>query len=322
MIFIYELKEDYNLVDRQIESFSSSDSIEGSSSTQYMKGSWRDFISLTKPRIILSNLIPAFGGFWLASKGNVDWILMLYMLLGSTFVMAGACVLNNYLDREMDQKMERTSHRPMPMGRLKPTVVFIYGIFLGLIGLIVLFNINILSGILGFIGIFVYVVIYTTWLKRTSTWSTSVGGFSGAMPPVIGYAAVTGVMDAGAWILLLILLLWQPPHFWALGIRRKEEYRSAGFPLLPVVKGVLRTKIQMIPYVVLLIPTTVLLYTYDFVGRLYLITSITVGLVWLGYCLAGFFAKDEELWAKKTFMVSIYYLMILFVVMVIDTVKV
>ncbi len=308
-------------MERKIESFSSSDSMGGSRPTQSIKGSWRDFISLTKPRIIISNLIPAFGGFWLASKGNVDWLLMLYMLFGSTFVMAGACVLNNYLDREMDQKMERTSHRPMPMGRLKPSVVLIYGIFLGLVGLIVLLDINILSGILGFIGIFVYVVIYTAWLKRTSTWSTSVGGFSGAMPPVIGYVAVTGVMDAGAWILLLILLLWQPPHFWALGIRRKEEYRSAGFPLLPVVKGVLRTKIQMVPYVVVIIPTTMLLYAYDYVGRLYLITSMTIGLIWLGYCLAGFFVKNQEIWAKKTFMVSIYYLMILFVVMVIDTIQ-
>lgn len=223
-------------------------------------GSWRHFIHVTKPRIIRTNLFAAFGGFWLASQWVIDIWLMIQMLIGSTLVMACACVLNNFLDREMDQKMDRTKHRPLATGRLQPKVVFWYGMLLGIVGLIVLFNINILSGILGAIGIFVYVIIYTAWLKRTSTWSTSVGGISGAMPPVIGYCAVTGTLDPAAWILFFILFLWQPPHFWALGIRRKEEYRAAGFPLLPVVKGTLRTKIQMIPYVVILIPISILLY--------------------------------------------------------------
>src|SRR5690606_9760353 len=127
------------------------------------------------------------------------------------------------------------------------------------------------------------VVIYTIWLKRTSTWSTSVGGISGAMPPVIGYVAVSGEMDLGAWLLFAMLFLWQPPHFWALGIRRKEEYRAAGYPLLPVVKGTLRTKIQMIPYVVLLVASTVLLFVYDYVGWIFLIVSGALGLIWLAY---------------------------------------
>jgi protoheme IX farnesyltransferase len=286
------------------------------------QGSWRDFIHITKPRIIRTNLFAAFGGFWLASQWDVNIWLMISMLIGSTLVMACACVLNNFLDRELDQKMDRTRHRPLATGRLQPKVVFWYGTLLGVLGLIVLFNINILSGILGAIGIFVYVVIYTAWLKRTSTWSTSVGGISGAMPPVIGYCAVTGTLDPAAWILFFILFLWQPPHFWALGIRRKEEYRAAGFPLLPVVKGTLRTKIQMIPYVVILIPTSILLYVYEYVGKIYLFTALIAGLIWLGYCLAGFKTKDDDVWAKKTFMVSIYYLTLIFLVMIMNTARI
>lgn len=282
---------------------------------------WRDLIHITKPRIILSNLIAAFGGFWLASQGNVNWPLMLSMLIGSTLVMASACVFNNYLDREMDQKMARTRNRPLPSGRLQPHLVFWYGMALGIMGLILLFNINLISGLFGVVGIFVYVVIYTAWLKRTSTLSTAVGGISGAIPPVIGYCAVSATMDAGAWILFLILFLWQPPHFWALGIRRKEEYRAAGFPLLPVVKGVLRTKFQMIPYIVFLIPTSLLLYSYHYVGKFYLFSAVILGLIWLAYCIAGFFTKNEEVWAKKTFMFSVYYLTLIFVIMIIDTVR-
>jgi protoheme IX farnesyltransferase len=282
----------------------------------------RDVIHITKPRIILSNLFAAFAGFWLASQGNVDWLLMLEMLAGSMLVMASACVFNNILDREMDQRMVRTSNRPLAKGRLQPAVMVWYAGILGGTGLVILFNINLLSGIFGLIGITVYVVIYTAWLKRTSTLSTVVGSISGSMPPIIGYCAVSSTMDAGAWILFFILFLWQPPHFWALGIRRREEYRIAGFQILPVVKGVMRTKIQMIPYVVLLILTTILLFAYHFVGKVYLISALILGLVWLAYCIAGFYTKTEEAWAKKTFMASIYYLMITFLIMIIDTVKV
>jgi protoheme IX farnesyltransferase len=294
----------------------------GDSAVSISRGSWKDFIQLTKPRIIISNLIASFSGFWLASKWEIDWILMFIMLIGSTLVMASACVLNNYLDREMDQKMERTSKRPLPTGRIHPRVVLWYGFILGAAGLVVLFSINTLTGFLGALGIFVYVVIYTAWLKRTSTWSTSIGGISGAMPPVIGYVAVTNEIDAGAWILFLILFLWQPPHFWALGIRRKEEYRAAGFSILPVVKGVKRTKWQMIPYVVLLIPVTILLYVYEYAGIFYLIAAVILGVIWLAYCIAGLTTKDDDLWAKKTFMFSINYLMLIFLMMVIDTLSV
>lgn len=281
-----------------------------------------DYIHLTKPRIIVSNLIASFGGFWLASRWEIQWGVMIAVLIGSALVMACSTVMNNYLDRDLDIKMKRTENRPLPAGRLKPSHVFLYAFVLGLAGTVVLWlGTNVLTALLGLLGIFVYVVIYTIWLKRHSTWSTSIGGISGAMPPVMGYTAVSNELDLGAWLLFAILFLWQPPHFWSLGIRKREEYRAAGFPLLPVVKGVLRTKIQMIPYVVLLLPTSLLLYVYDYAGRVYAGTALVLGLYWLILCIQGFFAKDDNLWAKQNFKVSIYYLMITFLVMVVDTAR-
>lgn len=175
---------------------------------------------------------------------------------------------------------------------------------------------------LGILGMFVYVGIYTLWLKRSSTWSTSIGGISGAMPPVIGYVAASGRIDLGAWLLFALLFLWQPPHFWALAIRRVEEYRAAGFPLLPVVKGIHRTKIQMIPYIVLLIPVPILMYAYGYAGMIFMIISVLLSVLWAFYAFKGFTIKEEETdsWAKKVFFFSINHLTLSFLLMIVDTV--
>lgn len=281
----------------------------------------KDYIQLTKPGILRSNLFAAFAGFWIAAKWDIDWLLLVYMLVGTTLILASACVFNNLLDRDLDIKMERTSHRALPSGRLPVRNVLIFATVLGLLGLATLVFINLLTALLGLIGMLVYVIIYTAWLKRTSTLSTVMGSFSGSMPPVLGYTAVTGSMDAGAWILFAILFFWQPPHFWALGIRRTEEYRAAGFKILPVVKGITRTKWQMLPYVVVLIPVSVLLYSYGYVGMIYLIVSLVLGILWLLLCISGLFTKDDDRWAKRTFIFSINYLLVTFIVMIIDTVK-
>lgn len=283
--------------------------------------SWRDFVQLAKPGIIFSNSITAFGGFWIASGWKIDWVLMIFTLIGTALVMASGCVLNNYLDRDMDTKMTRTQKRVLASGKISPQIVLTYGILLGVIGISILGLLTSpLAALLGLIGLFVYVWIYTAWFKRTSVWSTFVGSFSGAMPPVIGYCAVTPELDKGALILFGILFLWQPPHFWALGIRRMEEYRAAGFPLLPVVRGTYVTKISMIRYIVLLVPVSLMLTFFGYTGQIYLYTATVLGLWWAFLCIKGFKAQDEELWAKKTFIFSINYLTILFLVMVIDTV--
>ncbi|WP_168123732.1 heme o synthase [Paenibacillus sp. HB172176] len=279
-----------------------------------------DLISLTKPRLLRLNMFAALGGFWVASKWDPDFVLMIWMLIGSTLTMASATVVNNYWDRELDLKMERTKNRTLPTGRMEPITVLTYGLILGIVGIAVLFMfVNAISGWLGLLGWFVYIVIYTIWLKRTSTWSTSIGGISGAMPPVIGYCAVTNEVDAGAWILFALLFLWQPAHFWSLAIRRVEEYREAGYPLLPVVKGIKRTKLQMIPYVLLLVPTVILMYVYHYAGIYFLIIASVLSLVWLYHTITGIAAKNTEKWAKVNFLISVNYLMIVFVAMIANT---
>lgn len=282
----------------------------------------KDLIGLTKPGLLRLNMFAAFGGYWVASKWSFDFVTLLWMLIGTTLTMASATVINNYYDRELDLKMERTRNRVLPSGRMKPTSVLLYGIILGVVGLTVLFTlVNVLCGVLGIIGWFTYVVIYTMWLKRTSPWSTSIGGISGAMPPVIGYCAVTQTFDMGAILLFAFLFLWQPAHFWSLAIRRVEEYRTAGFPLLPVVKGVKRTKIQMIPYVTLLLVTVVLFYVYDFAGIFFLIVSFILTAFWLVHTISGLFTKDDVKWAKFNFLISVNYLMIVFILMIVNTTK-
>jgi protoheme IX farnesyltransferase len=282
---------------------------------------WKDFYRLAKPGIIYSNSLTTFGGFWVASKWNVDLWALFFTLIGTALVMASGCVLNNYLDRDMDTKMARTQNRALPSGKISPNVVLWYGMILGVLGISTLYFLvrSPLATLLGIIGLFVYVWVYTAWFKRTSVWSTFVGSFSGAMPPIIGYCAVSGTMDLGALILFGILFLWQPPHFWALGIRRKEEYRAAGFPLLPVVRGTYATKISMLRYVVLLVPVTVMLNLYGYVGYIYLIAATAMGLIWLWMSLKGFNAKDEDKWAKGMFLYSIAYLTLMFILMVVDT---
>lgn len=283
----------------------------------------KDLVALTKPGIIRLNLFAAFGGYWVASKWEWGVIFswpLLWMLLGSTLTMASACVFNNYYDRELDLKMERTRNRVLPQNRMSSRFVLGYAIILGVAGLAILFTlVNVRAGWLGLLGMFVYDVIYTMWLKRSSTWSTSIGGVSGAMPPVIGYVAVTNEIDAGAWILFALLFLWQPAHFWSLAIRRKEEYKAAGFPLLPVVKGVTRTKWQMLPYILLLIPTSILMFYYDYVGVYFLTLSVGIAAIWFIHAVSGLRAKDDTKWAKTDFMISINYLMIMFLAMILDT---
>ncbi|WP_442603311.1 heme o synthase [Paenibacillus sp. KN14-4R] len=281
----------------------------------------KDYFRLIKPGIIYSNSLATLAGFWIASGWNINWTLLLFTILGTAFVMASGTVINNYLDRDMDAKMERTAKRALPSGLMTPGSVMAFGVILGIIGIAILaFGTTHVAALLGVLGFVLYVGLYTAWFKRTSVWSTFVGAFSGAMPPVIGFCAVDTTDAIGALILYAFLFLWQPPHFWALGIRRREDYAAAGFPLLPVVKGIHATKLAMMRYVVLLVPVSILLSVYGYVGKIYLIGATVLGLLWVYQCLTGFKAKDEIKWAKGNFIFSINYLTILLLLMIIDTV--
>lgn len=289
----------------------------------------KDYINLVKPGIIISNSIAAFGGFWIAYisserilTGAAFFVTMVSALAGTALVMAAGTVYNNYFDRHIDAKMERTKSRASAAGRMSPRSILAWGTLLGAAGLAILLTVNILTALLGFAAFILYAVIYTVWFKRSSVWSTFVGSFPGAAPPIMGYCAAAGHVDMTALVLYAIMFLWQPPHFWAIGITRKEEYRAAGVPLLPVVKGNHLTKLSMIRYIILLVPVTLLLYFYvglDHLSPLYFISALILGFTWIYKSCQGFKTDHDVKWSKGMFAYSLLYFCLLFSVMIVDT---
>ncbi|OIJ10012.1 protoheme IX farnesyltransferase [Anaerobacillus arseniciselenatis] len=282
--------------------------------------SWRDFLALTKVGIVMSNMITAFAGMYLAAYymdvqllSNIQ--LVIFGLLGSALVMAGGCSLNNYIDRDIDHLMERTNARPTVTGKIPEKQVLIFGLTLSALGILFLLLASFSAVVLGFIGLIFYVVIYTMWTKRTTSLNTIVGSVSGAVPPLIGWAAIDPGLHPFAWVLFLIMFIWQPPHFLALAMKRCEEYRKAGIPMLPVVSSFAVTKRQMVFYVAALIPISLLLAPAF--GTVYTSIALLLGVGWLALGLAGFFMKDDMKWARLMFVYSLNYLTIIFILMVV-----
>jgi protoheme IX farnesyltransferase len=261
-----------------------------------------------------------FAGCWLAATGPLDLKIVLLTMLGSAFVIMSGTCLNNYIDRDLDSLMERTKKRALPAGRLDPNSVLRVGFYLGIAGTIILGTINLLTALLGLLGLFFYVIVYTYWLKRTSTLNTIIGGVSGAMPPIMGYTAISGTMDLTAWVVFLILFLWQPPHFLALAMRRAEDYKIAGFKMLPVVRGYEVTKWHMLRYTAILVPTTLLLYGIHSVGMVYLIGMAALGCAWIALNTAGLFMKDTIKFSRISFVYSLIYLNLFSLLIFIDRV--
>lgn len=288
--------------------------------TQSTRGTWRDYIEITKPGINKSNLFATFTGFWFAAGlANFSLLLLFLTLLGASLVIAGSCTLNNYFDRDIDPLMERTKTRAVPQGKITPTVAMWYGIILTSLGLLILiYGVNPLCALLGLVGFFVYVVIYTLWLKRVSTINTVVGSISGAIPPMIGWVAVTNHLDPEAWILFLILFMWQPPHFFALAIVKAEDYRAANIPMLPVIKSILETKIQLCTFTVLLTLSSFSFLLIRDMGWLYLTIATVLGITYMFLAFRGFWAKDDLKWARLMFFYSLIYLPILLLSLIIE----
>lgn len=282
----------------------------------------KDFLALVKIGIVNSNLITTFTGIWLALYFSGSSLLLnidrvIFALLGTGFIIAGSCAINNFYDRDIDQMMERTKSRPTVTGRMTPVQVLALGFSFILIGTIFLAMTSITSAIIGLIGVFTYIVLYTMWTKRHYTINTVVGSISGAVPPLIGWTAITDLTII-AWVLFLIMFIWQPPHFLALAMKRCEEYRNAGIPMLPVLHGFGMTKRQMMVWVACLLPLPFYLYSLGF-GFIILATILNIG--WLILALSGLKVKDDLKWAKWMFVYSLNYLTILFVAMVVFTIQ-
>ncbi len=260
---------------------------------------------ITKPGIIMGNVVTTAAGFLLASKGVIDWWVFLSALIGVILVVASACVFNNYLDREADSKMERTKNRPLVTGLIKGKNAIFFAAFLGIIGVAFLYLFtNTLTAILAVVGFLAYVILYGICKYRT-VYGTVIGSISGALPPVIGYAAAVGRLDLAAFLLFLIVVLWQMPHFFAIAMYRFDDYFAALIPVLPVKKGIHRTKIHMLLYTIAFTIACSLLTVFGYTGNIYLIVSTLLGLAWLALCITGFKAPNDKLWARKMFLFSL-----------------
>lgn len=306
-------------MDQQVTMHESLDTDTALQAQPNARATWRDYVQITKPGITVSNMMTTFAALWLASFGFPSWKLAILTMLGTALVIMSGCVLNNFYDRDLDLKMKRTMNRAVATGRISARNALLIGIGLLLAGLVVLaVYANPLAAVWGLIGHIFYVLIYTP-LKRVTTLNTVIGGVSGAAPPVIGWVAVTGTMDYAAWLLFLILFLWQPPHFLALAMLKTEDYRAGNLPMLPVVKGFAETKRQMFLWGAVLFPASLLLFLHANVGYVYLIVMSIMGLIYVVLLYQGFSTKDDLAWAKKLFGYSILYLTVFCAAIVIGT---
>ncbi|TMW73086.1 heme o synthase [Alteribacter natronophilus] len=287
---------------------------------QAKKATWRSYMDISKTGIVKSNLITMFAGLFLAAHytqtplSSAPHIVILSML-GAALIIAGGCALNNYVDRDIDDKMIRTDNRPSVTGELTGSQVLWYGLITSAVGTLLLASVNLTTAVIGLSGLVIYVVFYTMWTKRTTTLNTIVGSFAGAVPPLIGWAAIDPGLHPYAWSLFLILFIWQTPHFLALAMRRCEEYRAAGIPMLPVVAGFGVTKRQILFYTAALLPVSLTLFNF---GAVYTVTAFVLGAGWLVLGFAGYKKYDDDIkWATHMFLYSLVYLMVLFAVMVI-----
>lgn len=286
--------------------------------TYSFRSLYKDYLNVTKPGITMSNMLMTFTGLWLAEAGRLNIGLAVLTLIGSSLVVMSGCALNNYMDRDIDPLMARTQARPLPNGRIRPWTVMLLGIVLGVIGIGLLgLFVNTLSALMALIGLFFYVIVYTAMTKRTTTLSTVIGGISGAIPPLIGWTAVTGSLNVTAWLLFAFMFIWQPPHFLALAMRRVKDYAAAGIPLLPVVYGFAPTKRQIIHWTGALVPTSLLLYTVHAENLLYVAVAAVLGGIYLWKAFKGFKAKDDVAWALDMFKYSLIYLTAMSVAMIV-----
>ena len=285
-----------------------------------------DYVALTKPPIILLLLITALGGMFLAAQGPPPVLTAILLMLGGASAAAGASTINHYLDRDVDGLMVRTSRRPIPGHRINPMAALVFGVSLNIVAFALLITtVNALSAFLTLGGTLFYVFVYTWWLKRTTPQNIVIGGAAGAVPPVAGWAAITGGVDLPALYLFGIIFFWTPPHFWALALLMKDDYARAGIPMLPVVRGEAETRKNILLYTIALVALTLLFFTTQAVGWVYFVAAGALGFMFLYFAwkLASMGEtspkKDMTQQQRRLYLVSLLYLALLFVMMIVDS---
>ena len=280
---------------------------------------WAQYYNLTKPKVVYLIVFTAMVGMLLAADGLVPLDVFVFGLLGIGLSAASGAAINHVVDERIDRIMERTRKRPLVSGGLEQKNALIFALTLGGLGITILaIFINALTAVLTFFSLVGYALIYTMYLKRATPQNIVLGGAAGAAPPLLGWTAVTGQVETEALLLFLIIFIWTPPHFWALAIRRREEYAKAEIPMLPVTHGVDFTKIQILLYTILLFIVTMMPFIIQMSGLIYLSGAIALGIGFLYYAIKLYRDPDPNVIAMKTFGYSIFYLSLLFAFLLAD----
>lgn len=279
---------------------------------------WRDYIELCKPRVVMLIVFTAVVGMFLATPGMVSPGLLVCATLGIGLCAASAAAINHVADHRIDALMVRTKYRPLPQGELSKPQALAFALMLGVTGMTLLIvMVNVLTAVLTFLALIGYALVYTLYLKRATPQNIVIGGAAGAAPPVLGWTAVTGHVDAYALLLFLIIFAWTPPHFWALAIYRRKDYAKADIPMLPITHGVDFTRVQILLYTIILTVVTILPYVTYMCGLTYLVGALALNGVFLYFAVRMQWDHDDRL-AMRTFAYSIVYLMALFLFLFLD----
>ena len=280
----------------------------------------KDLLALCKLKVVSLILLTAVVGMLLAVPYVPNLLLIVIASIGISLSAMSAAVFNHIIDEKIDLQMSRTDRRPLPKGKVTRNQALVWGLFLGLVGIALLFFfVNALTAVLTFLSLIGYAVFYTMYLKHATPQNIVIGGAAGAAPPVLGWTSVAGSQGIEyALLLFLIVFIWTPPHFWALAIHRRDEYKKAQVPMLPVTHGLEFTRVQILLYTVLLFLVTLLPYLTGMSGVIYLISAATLGALFLGYSVKIFLEPDNPRIAFKTFKYSVNYLMVLFVALLVD----
>ncbi|MDB4222462.1 heme o synthase [Granulosicoccus sp.] len=279
---------------------------------------WRDYLEITKPKVVLLLVFTALVGMALAVPLWLPLQETVFGLLGIGMAASSAAAINHVIDQRTDAIMKRTANRPIPQGALSTNQCLAFAGLLGVVAMIVLVVlVNPLTAVLTFFSLIGYAIVYTVYLKRATPQNIVIGGAAGAMPPVLGWAAVTNEVTAGALLLFLIVFIWTPPHFWALAIHRRDDYAKVDIPMLPVTHGIPFTRVQIFLYTVLLVIVTIIPYLIQMSGPVYLVAALVLGAMFL-YHAWKLFDDEAVKQPMRTFVFSINYLMWLFGIMLVD----
>ncbi len=279
---------------------------------------WRDYFELCKPKVVALIVFTAAVGMFLSTESWIPFNAWFWGLIGIGMAASAGAAINHWVDQEIDARMERTSNRPLPQGNIEGNNALVFALSLAVVSMVILLTfVNLITAALTLASMIGYAVIYTMFLKRSTPQNIVLGGAAGAAPPVLGWTAVTGELHSEALLLFLIIFIWTPPHFWALAIKRRDDYAKAGVPMLPVTHGIAFTKLHVLLYTILLVVITIMPFLIKMSGTIYLAGAISLGIGFVYYAMKLYRGEGDE-FAMKTFGYSIFYLSALFGFFLVD----